>query len=223
MSKISLKHSGGNVVSLNSPTNAPSAADVAFKLPNADGTSGQAIVTDASGNLSFANIGKILQVKSAVKTDYSSTQSGSFVDISGLSVTITPSSSSSKILVQYLLQYSGTNNGYNHARCVFNDNGGSFAVAGPVSNALTADNGDALGGKQLALDTNDTYGIYKVPESGMQFLHEPSSTNALIYKIQFKVGYLAGSNYLWINRTTDISNDPRTTGISSITVMEVGP
>ena len=34
MSKISLKHSGGNVVSLNSPTNAPSAADVAFKLPN---------------------------------------------------------------------------------------------------------------------------------------------------------------------------------------------
>ena len=42
MSKISLKHSGGNVVSLNSPTNAPSSADVAFKLPNADGTSGQA-------------------------------------------------------------------------------------------------------------------------------------------------------------------------------------
>ena len=57
MSKISLKHSGGNVVSLNSPTSAPTSADVAFKLPNADGTSGQAIVTDASGNLSFANSG----------------------------------------------------------------------------------------------------------------------------------------------------------------------
>ena len=54
MSKISLKHSGGNVVSLNSPTSAPTSADVAFKLPNADGTSGQAIVTDGSGNLSFA-------------------------------------------------------------------------------------------------------------------------------------------------------------------------
>jgi len=58
MSKISLKHSGGNVVSLNSPTSAPTSADVAFKLPNADGTSGQAIVTDASGNLSFSNTGK---------------------------------------------------------------------------------------------------------------------------------------------------------------------
>ena len=53
MSKISLKHSSGNVVSLNSPTNAPSAADVAFKLPNADGSDGQALVTDGSGNLSF--------------------------------------------------------------------------------------------------------------------------------------------------------------------------
>ena len=57
MSKISLKHSGGNVVSLNSPTNAPGAADVAFKLPNADGSDGQALVTDGAGNLSFANAG----------------------------------------------------------------------------------------------------------------------------------------------------------------------
>ena len=56
MSKISLKHSGGNVVSLNSPTNAPGAADVAFKLPNADGSDGQALVTDGSGNLSFGNV-----------------------------------------------------------------------------------------------------------------------------------------------------------------------
>jgi len=57
MSKISLKHSGGNVVSLNSPTNAPGAADVAFKLPNADGSAGQFMKTDGSGNLAFAAAG----------------------------------------------------------------------------------------------------------------------------------------------------------------------
>ncbi len=56
MSKISLKHSGGNVVSLNSPTNAPGAADVAFKLPNADGSAGQFMKTDGSGNLAFATV-----------------------------------------------------------------------------------------------------------------------------------------------------------------------
>ena len=71
MSKISLKHSGGNVVSLNSPTSAPTSSDVAFKLPNADGTNGQVIKTDGSGNLSFGDDsgGKILQVKQTVKTN----------------------------------------------------------------------------------------------------------------------------------------------------------
>jgi len=56
MSKISLKHSGGNVVSLNSPTSAPTSADVAFKLPNADGSAGQFMKTDGSGNLAFATV-----------------------------------------------------------------------------------------------------------------------------------------------------------------------
>ena len=56
MSKISLKHSGGNVVSLNSPTSAPTSADVAFKLPNADGSNGQYMKTDGSGNLSFGTV-----------------------------------------------------------------------------------------------------------------------------------------------------------------------
>ena len=81
MSKISLKHSGGNVVSLNSPTSAPTSSDVAFKLPNADGTSGQAIVTDASGNLSFGSTGKILQVVQTVKTSKQTIQSLSLIHI----------------------------------------------------------------------------------------------------------------------------------------------
>ena len=64
MSKISLKHSGGNVVSLNSPTSAPTSADVAFKLPNADGSAGQFMKTDGSGNLAFAAAGGITEADS---------------------------------------------------------------------------------------------------------------------------------------------------------------
>ena len=56
MSKISLKHTDGNVVSLNSPTSAPTSADVAFKLPNADGSAGHFMKTDGSGNLSFSAV-----------------------------------------------------------------------------------------------------------------------------------------------------------------------
>jgi hypothetical protein len=43
--------------------------------------------------------GKILQVVTAQKTDTFSTNSTSFVDVTGLSVSITPSSASSKILI----------------------------------------------------------------------------------------------------------------------------
>ena len=56
MSSIKLKHSGGNSVSLNPPSSAPTSSDVAFKLPNADGSANQYIKTDGSGNLSFATV-----------------------------------------------------------------------------------------------------------------------------------------------------------------------
>ena len=57
MSSIKLKHSGGNSVSLNPPTNAPTSSEVAFKLPTADGSAGQFMKTDGSGNLAFAAAG----------------------------------------------------------------------------------------------------------------------------------------------------------------------
>ena len=165
--------------------------------------------------------GSVIQAVSSNKTDYQSTQSGSYVDITGLSCTITPKFATSKIFVQYSIMFTGSNNSYAIAKCVYNDNGGSFQDAGPFSDALSANNGDALGNRQCSLDTEDTYGIYKLKERGCQFLHSPNSTNQLIYKLQMKLIYQAGSYTTWINRCTDISNDPRTTGISNITLLEI--
>ena len=54
--------------------------------------------------------GAVLQVKQTEKTDTFTTTSTSFVDITGLSVTITPSSSSNKILVMY--EVAATNSFY---------------------------------------------------------------------------------------------------------------
>tara|TARA_B100000131_G_C18096393_1_gene604206 strand:- start:400 stop:1053 length:654 start_codon:yes stop_codon:yes gene_type:complete len=56
MSSLKLLHSGGNSVSLNPPSSAPSSSEVAFKLPNADGSASQVLKTDGSGNLSFTTI-----------------------------------------------------------------------------------------------------------------------------------------------------------------------
>ena len=52
MSNIKLVHSGGNSVSLTTPTNNPS-SNVTFKLPQADGSAGQVLQTDGNGNLSW--------------------------------------------------------------------------------------------------------------------------------------------------------------------------
>ena len=53
MSILNFLHSGGNKVSLTTPASNPS-SDLTFKLPQADGSSGQFLKTDGSGALSFA-------------------------------------------------------------------------------------------------------------------------------------------------------------------------
>ena len=54
MSILNFLHSGGNKVSLTTPTSNPS-SNVTFKLPAADGTAGQVLQTDGNGNLTFVD------------------------------------------------------------------------------------------------------------------------------------------------------------------------
>ena len=126
MSSIKLKHSGGNSVSLNPPTSAPTSSEVAFKLPNADGSANQLLKTDGSGNLGFISSavgGKLLQVQYGATSGTSnlpSSGSGSIVadasnstvDITSLS--ITPASTNSKIFILGCLEseaYNSSGNG----------------------------------------------------------------------------------------------------------------
>ena len=51
---IKLNAQSGGSVALDAPTQTTSSADLTFKLPVVDGTASQSIITDASGNLSFA-------------------------------------------------------------------------------------------------------------------------------------------------------------------------
>ena len=55
MSNIKLVHSGGNSVSLTTPTSNP-ASNITFKLPQSDGSSGQVLQTDGNGNLSWVTL-----------------------------------------------------------------------------------------------------------------------------------------------------------------------
>ena len=167
--------------------------------------------------------GKVLQVKNATKTGYQSFNNGgtdTFVDISGLSITITPSSTSNTLLVGYQISGSGSNNSYASVKCVYNVDGGSFSDT-VVSDALSATNSDALIRASSSLDTYNDQGIYKVETRGVQFMHSPASTGTLIYKLQLAQIYDAANQYSWINRCTDIANKPRSVGISTLTIMEI--
>ena len=79
MSNIKLVHSGGNSVSLTTPDSNP-AANRTFKLPGADGTSGQAMVTNGSGALSFATVSTQSWVHGA-RTDISGSDGYTFTGV----------------------------------------------------------------------------------------------------------------------------------------------
>ena len=102
MSNIKLVHSGGNSVSLTTPDSNP-AANRTFKLPGADGSANQALITDGSGALSFgtpaAAPGTILQTVYNSTTSEGGTTSSSFQNWSGLATNITPLSSTSHLWI----------------------------------------------------------------------------------------------------------------------------
>ena len=214
MSNIKLVHSGGNSVSLTTPDSNP-AANRTFKLPGADGTSGQFLKTDGSGALSFGTPsgGKILSVQQAVKTDVasystgSSTISDSYFDISGLSVTLTPSSGS-KCFVSYTVNVGGQA-GYGQGLALFRDSTQIYLA-------------DASGNIQRLSNFDYTVDNKKVDSMAGQFLdtHGANGSTAVTYKLQM---YVAEPGWTTrVNRSQSTANDrDYGRGASSITVMEI--
>ena len=147
-------------------------------------------------------------VVSVTKSDIFTTSSSSFTDITGLSVTITPSSSSSKILILGSCQYSSSGSGGSrqHIRLLR----GSSAIA----------IGDAAGSRQRSTFASETSGGGGNMKSAALFhLDSPSTTSATTYK--FQAAALDGNSFQ-LNRSvadTDSSNYQRVA--SFITVIEV--
>jgi len=79
MSNIKLVHSGGNSVSLTTPTSNPS-SNITFKLPQADGSAGQVLQTDGNGNLTFVDPGGITMADQwRLTSDFSVDDTASFI------------------------------------------------------------------------------------------------------------------------------------------------
>jgi hypothetical protein len=150
--------------------------------------------------------GNVIQVVSTAKTDTWSATTQTFTDITGLSVTITPSSSSSKILV--LLDLACGVEASNAALPRILRNGTAIYV------------GDAAGSRPQASGQAYTGNAYAMVRSGSIYLDSPATTSAVTYKAQLRS---TGLVIQYVNQTGRDANDPNydARGASSITVMEI--
>lgn len=137
--------------------------------------------------------GRIVQVVSATKIDSFATSSSTPVDVTGLTVTITPKSSSNKVLIRVLAYTAYTNVSYPPAlRIVRNGTAIANDPIGIPYGATTA------GGSTVAYE----------------FLDSPASTSALTYKLQISN---SASTTVYVGRYG--AGDSRSIG--SIVAMEV--
>ncbi len=155
---------------------------------------------------SGANAGEVIQVVSTTKSDTFTSTSNTFTDITGLSVTITPSASANKILVMAHVTGNGAVGTSHSFFRMMRDS--TVIYAGDTAGVRTS--GFLNGIESNNNDTETGTGI---------FLDSPSSTSSITYKIQ---GRTHGSNTFYVNRSaTDADNEGCGRFTSSITVMEV--
>ena len=163
----------------------------------------------ASGHHLYAP-GHVIQVLQTTKTDKVSTTSATAVDVTGLSLNITPQATSSKILVSCSLNWGGSNNVY----------GGVLLKR----DSTTLSPSTAATGNQITT----TFGIggdnenfqYKTHMATYQFLDTPNTTSSTTYKVQVLSSY--NSETFTINAPNNDADDVYIVkGTSTITVMEI--
>lgn len=183
-------------------------------LPSTSGTvltSASTIPTSQlSGSISSASLpaGSVLQVVSTTKSDTWSASLPNWADITGMSVSITPTSSTSKIYVMVVLSYTTTGGASNGYRLVRNST--------PISIADTAGSRPLFSGMNADGYINTSW----IMSSSTNYLDSPATTSAITYKVQAFGTY---SGVMYVNYSSADRNasqyDART--VSSITVMEI--
>lgn len=170
---------------------------------------GSGVVKNTSGNTILNQTGSILQVVTTNKTDTFSTTSATMVDVTGLNATITPSSTSNKILVCYSVHLGQT--------------GQHYLMAGDITrNGTPIALGDAAGSRQrCTFGTQDNGAVHGGTDNySGQYLDSPGLASAITYQIRVRA---ESPQTVWVNRGNEADGDQVFTQrlISMITLMEV--
>ena len=188
----------------------PSAGSVGTSQLASSAVTNAKIASDAAIATTKLGTGALLQVVSTTKTDTFTTSSSSFTDITGLSATITPSSTSSKILITLSVSIGGTASNYH---------GNTIKL---VRGSTDINIGDASGSRTRATFGANNHSDYTPTNTqSSTFLDSPSTTSSTTYKAQGAATQASAT--LYINRWGDNDNDQaqRQRLTSSITLMEI--
>ena len=175
------------------------------------------IVLASDGKVTFPqNTGNILQVKQTVVTSgYSEAINvGAASSSCGLDVSITPSSTSNKILVLGVANVANSDS--------IETSSGVILFRG--GSAITGALGTTVGNRIYNVSSqsyteNAGYSCQAIP---IHFLDSPSSTSAQTYSIRLVYHTTSSTETIYLNRTRDDDNQYyRGRAMSSITVMEV--
>jgi len=152
--------------------------------------------------------GKVLQVFHAHKPETQSTASSTWADITNLSISVTPSSTSSKILVM-----ADVNMAWDCAVAK-----GALRL---MRDSTTLNIGNAAGSRARVSSMAYSHTTSYSPQNlSLHYLDTPSTTSATTYKLQFVDTDNAG--YIFINRGY-VDTDSAITGrtASNLVVMEI--
>ena len=156
------------------------ASNITGTLPTGNG---------GTGATSFAP-GKVLQVVSDTTTSTTTVGSTTFTDVTGLSVSITPAATSSKILL--IASMSGRNYIESNALKEYK---------------LAFVRGSTIVYQKYAYDQEAAVGANNkvvMPIQDLSFLDSPSSTSALTYKVQMAVSDISNNTFIQARTTSSL-------------------
>ena len=187
------------------------------RLPSQSGNAGKFLKTDGS-SLSFDQAGKILNIYHAVKTGKQTISSTAWVDITGMSLTITPQTSSSKFLIQV--------RGYGGPRdsVYFMGNKLVYVVGGSTNdfNSMTGSDGNRFGAHAVLGTSNASYSGVPAYSIVFDVYHQVSSTSQITFKVRSRQGYSGNHAIYWncSNYAFDTNNSEVGLSTSTITAIE---
>ena len=159
--------------------------------------------------------GGIIQVKSTTLTTNVSVTiadgaNTTFYDVSGLSVSITPTRSDSKILVMVQMNI-GTNQTTQRVGVRLRRDSTTIGASTDTGNSENAGSITSL----------EHHRVYQSQSVNFHFLDSPSTTSSVTYKPQVAQENSGGASTIRINYVATNNNDTYYNGVSTITVMEV--